>query len=103
MRARPSTGTLTYVAEGAVSYIDPDNVKGTLPAGGVEWMHVAGRASRCRGAHFGDPDAPRSRRHAAPGLGISPEHFRVASLHCNDSSATGGGTASHKPAPRVCL
>src|SRR4030088_1768782 len=59
-----------------VSYIDPDNVKGTLPAGGVEWMHVAGRASRCRGAHFGDPDAPRSRRHAAPGLGISPEHFR---------------------------
>jgi hypothetical protein len=24
--------------------------------------YVAGRASRCRGAHFGDPDAPRSRR-----------------------------------------
>ena len=34
--------TLTYVAEGAVSYVDPDNVKGTLPAGGVEWMQ-AGR------------------------------------------------------------
>jgi redox-sensitive bicupin YhaK (pirin superfamily) len=34
--------TLTYVAEGAVSYIDPDNVGGTLPAGGVEWMQ-AGR------------------------------------------------------------
>jgi len=34
--------TLTYVAEGAVSYIDPDNVRGTLPAGGVEWM-LAGR------------------------------------------------------------
>ena len=34
--------TLTYVAEGAVSYIDPDNVKGTLAAGGVEWMQ-AGR------------------------------------------------------------
>src|SRR6266404_2762397 len=34
--------TLTYVAGGAVSYIDPDNVKGTLPAGGVEWMQ-AGR------------------------------------------------------------
>src|ERR1700736_3673158 len=30
--------TLTYVAEGAVSYIDPNNVRGTLPAGGVEWM-----------------------------------------------------------------
>jgi redox-sensitive bicupin YhaK (pirin superfamily) len=34
--------TLTYVAEGSVSYIDPDNVRGTLPAGGVEWMQ-AGR------------------------------------------------------------
>jgi redox-sensitive bicupin YhaK (pirin superfamily) len=34
--------TLTYVAEGAVSYVDPDNVKGTLPAGGIEWMQ-AGR------------------------------------------------------------
>src|ERR1700720_2840716 len=34
--------TLTYVAKGVVSYIDPDNVKGTLSAGGVEWMQ-AGR------------------------------------------------------------
>jgi redox-sensitive bicupin YhaK (pirin superfamily) len=34
--------TLTYIAEGEVSYIDPDNVRGTLPAGGVEWMQ-AGR------------------------------------------------------------
>jgi redox-sensitive bicupin YhaK (pirin superfamily) len=34
--------TLTYVAEGAISYIDPDNVKGTLAAGGIEWMQ-AGR------------------------------------------------------------
>jgi redox-sensitive bicupin YhaK (pirin superfamily) len=34
--------TLTYVAEGSVSYIDPDNVKGALGAGGVEWMQ-AGR------------------------------------------------------------
>jgi hypothetical protein len=24
--------------------------------------YVAGRASRCRGTHFGDPDAPRSKR-----------------------------------------
>src|SRR6201991_1695002 len=50
--------TLTYVVEGAVSYIDPDNVRGTLPAGGVEWMqagrgmwHGGGldRAGRTRG------------------------------------------------------
>ncbi len=34
--------TLTWVAEGAVSFIDPDNVRGTLSAGGVEWMQ-AGR------------------------------------------------------------
>ncbi len=34
--------TLTYIAEGSVNYIDPDNVTGTLPAGGVEWMQ-AGR------------------------------------------------------------
>jgi redox-sensitive bicupin YhaK (pirin superfamily) len=34
--------TLTYLMEGAVTYIDPDNIRGTLPAGGVEWMQ-AGR------------------------------------------------------------
>ena len=34
--------TLTYVAEGAVNYIDPDDTRGTLQAGGVEWMQ-AGR------------------------------------------------------------
>src|ERR1700680_4431103 len=34
--------TLTYVAEGAVSYIDPFNVRGTLSAGGGEWRQ-AGR------------------------------------------------------------
>jgi redox-sensitive bicupin YhaK (pirin superfamily) len=34
--------TLSYVAEGAVSYIDPHGVRGTLSAGGVEWMQ-AGR------------------------------------------------------------
>jgi redox-sensitive bicupin YhaK (pirin superfamily) len=34
--------TLTYIVEGAVSYIDPDNVRGVLSAGGIEWMQ-AGR------------------------------------------------------------
>ena len=34
--------TLTFLMEGAVSYIDPDDTRGTLPAGGVEWMQ-AGR------------------------------------------------------------
>src|SRR3981189_1917445 len=43
--------TLSYLAEGAVSYIDPDNVRGTLPAGGVEWMQAGGRM-----LHGGGPD-----------------------------------------------
>jgi redox-sensitive bicupin YhaK (pirin superfamily) len=34
--------TLTYILEGAVSIIDPDNVRSSVPAGGVEWMQ-AGR------------------------------------------------------------
>jgi len=34
--------TLTYVAEGSINYIAPDNATGVLPAGGVEWMQ-AGR------------------------------------------------------------
>jgi redox-sensitive bicupin YhaK (pirin superfamily) len=34
--------TLTYLLEGSVSFIDPDNVRGTLSSGGVEWMQ-AGR------------------------------------------------------------
>jgi redox-sensitive bicupin YhaK (pirin superfamily) len=34
--------TLTYVAEGALTYIDPNGERGILRAGGVEWMQ-AGR------------------------------------------------------------
>src|ERR1700694_2425282 len=34
--------TVTYLFEGSASYIDPDNVRGVLGAGGVEWMQ-AGR------------------------------------------------------------
>jgi redox-sensitive bicupin YhaK (pirin superfamily) len=49
--------TLTYVAEGAVSYIDPDNVRGTLPAGGIEWMQ-AGRGM-WHGGGFGKPGRTR--------------------------------------------
>jgi redox-sensitive bicupin YhaK (pirin superfamily) len=65
--------TLTYVVEGAVSYIDPDNVKGTLAAGGVEWMQ-AGRGMW----HGGGPDgAGRTRGFQLwialpPGLELGP-------------------------------
>src|SRR6266404_7923727 len=49
--------TLTYVTEGSVNYIDPDNVKGVLTAGGVEWMQ-AGRGMW----HGGGIGAGRTRR-----------------------------------------
>src|SRR3989441_8285535 len=42
LHPRSGIAALSYVVEGAVSYVDPDNVKGTLAAGGVEWMQ-AGR------------------------------------------------------------
>jgi redox-sensitive bicupin YhaK (pirin superfamily) len=48
--------TLTYVTEGSIHYIDPDNVTGVLPAGGVEWMQ-AGRGMW----HGGGIDAGRTR------------------------------------------
>src|ERR1700756_1469489 len=34
--------TLTYIAEGSVSYEDTTGAKGVLPAGGVEWMRAGG-------------------------------------------------------------
>jgi len=60
--------TLTYVAEGAVSYITPDNVKGTLPAGGVEWMQ-AGRGMW----HGGGLDKPDRRRGFQLWIALPPQ------------------------------
>jgi redox-sensitive bicupin YhaK (pirin superfamily) len=40
--------TLTYAVEGEVSCVDPGYVRGTVPAGGVEWMQ-AGRACGTEG------------------------------------------------------
>src|SRR6267142_340312 len=34
--------TLTYVAEGSVSYEDTNGATGLLPAGGIEWMRTGG-------------------------------------------------------------
>src|SRR6267142_1677834 len=43
--------TLTYVAEGSVSYEDTNGAAGLLPAGGLEWMRAggAGQAGQTRG------------------------------------------------------
>jgi redox-sensitive bicupin YhaK (pirin superfamily) len=34
--------TLSYIAEGSISYEDTNGAKGLLPAGGVEWMRAGG-------------------------------------------------------------
>ena len=60
--------TLSYLAEGAVSYIDPDNVRGTLPAGGVEWMQ-AGRGMW----HGGGLDKPGRTRGFQLWIALPPE------------------------------
>ena len=57
LHSHSGIATVTYVAEGAVSYITPDNVKGTLPAGGVEWMQ-AGRGM-WHGGGLDKPDRTR--------------------------------------------
>src|ERR1700682_5374908 len=60
--------TLTYVAEGAVHYIDPDNFTGTLPAGGVEWMQ-AGRGMW----HGGGLDKPSRTRGFQLWIALPPQ------------------------------
>src|SRR5882672_8354805 len=60
--------TLTYVAEGAVSYIGPDGIRGTLPAGGVEWMQ-AGRGMW----HGGGLDEPGRTRGFQLWIALPPD------------------------------
>jgi redox-sensitive bicupin YhaK (pirin superfamily) len=60
--------TLTYVTEGAVSYIDPNNARGTLSAGGVEWMQ-AGRGMW----HGGGLDKPGRTRGFQLWIALPPE------------------------------
>ena len=60
--------TVTYLFEGSASYIDPDNVKGVLPAGGVEWMQ-AGRGMW----HGGGLDNPGRTRGFQLWIALPPE------------------------------
>ena len=60
--------TLTYVAEGAVSYVDPNDARGTLSAGGVEWMQ-AGRGMW----HGGGLDKARRTRGFQLWIALPPE------------------------------
>jgi redox-sensitive bicupin YhaK (pirin superfamily) len=60
--------TLTYIMEGAVSIIDPDNVRGILPAGGVEWMQAG-----CGMWHGGGMDQPGRARCFQLWVALPPE------------------------------
>src|SRR5258707_2797185 len=42
LHAHSGIATLTYVAEGSVSYQDTNGAMGLLPAGGLEWMRAGG-------------------------------------------------------------
>src|SRR6266850_1338877 len=102
--------TLTYVAEGAVSYIDPDNVKGTLAAGGVEWMqagrgmwHGGGldKAGRTRGFQLwvaiasGVLSAPNELRHGDLAA-FEPSSEAVAFEARTDAEFVLGSAVPHK-------
>ena len=74
--------TLTYVVEGAISYIDPDDVRGTVPAGGIEWMragrgmwHGGGldKAGRTRGFQLWIALPPELELSSAAGIYLAPE------------------------------
>ena len=49
--------TLTYIAEGSVSYQDTNGASGLLPAGGLEWMRAG--AGVWHGGGFGEPGRTR--------------------------------------------
>src|SRR3982074_22497 len=49
--------TVTYVAEGSVSYEDTNGARGLLPAGGLEWMRAGGGVWHGGGA--GEPGRTR--------------------------------------------
>jgi redox-sensitive bicupin YhaK (pirin superfamily) len=77
--------TLTYLAEGTVNYIDPDNNRGVLLAGGVEWMqagsgmwHGGGiRPGRTRGFQLWIALPPEHELGPAVGIYLAPEEIRI--------------------------
>ena len=60
--------TLTYVAEGSVSYEDTNGATGLLPAGGVEWMRAGGGVW-----HGGGAGEPRRTRGFQLWIALQPE------------------------------
>ena len=67
--------TLTYIAEGSVSYEDTNGATGLLPAGGVEWMQAGGGVWHGGGA--GEPGRTRGFQlwiALPPNLELGPSH-----------------------------
>jgi redox-sensitive bicupin YhaK (pirin superfamily) len=74
--------TVTYIAEGSVSYQDTNGSKGLLPAGGVEWMRAGagvwhgggfGEAGRTRGFQLWIALPPELELGPSESLYLSPE------------------------------
>ena len=67
--------TLTYIAEGSVSYEDTNGATGLLPAGGVEWMQAGSGVWHGGGA--GEPGRTRGFQlwiALPPNLELGPSH-----------------------------
>lgn len=60
--------TLTYIAEGSVSYEDTNGARGLLPAGGIEWMRAGGGVW-----HSGGLDEPGRTRGFQLWIALPPE------------------------------
>ena len=73
--------TLTYIAEGSVSYEDTNGATGLLPAGGVEWMQAGGGVWHGGGA--GEPGRTRGFQlwiALPPNLELGPSHSLYLAL-----------------------
>src|SRR6266567_5957877 len=72
--------TLTYVAEGSVSYQDTNGATGLLPAGGIEWMRAGvwhgggtGESGRTRGFQLWIALPPELELGPSESIYLSPE------------------------------
>jgi redox-sensitive bicupin YhaK (pirin superfamily) len=66
--------TLTYIGEGRITYIDPDNFVGQLPAGGVEWMQAGGGMWHGGGVEAGRTRGVQLWVALPPELELGPHH-----------------------------
>src|SRR5258705_11250761 len=79
--------TLSFVAEGSVSYADTNGATGLLPAGGLEWMQAgggvwhgggAGEPGRTRGFQLWIALPPELEVGPSESVSLAPEGFATA-------------------------